>query len=37
MSTANQEEFINRIKMALGRPFAKSHPGGGFVRQRDVR
>lgn len=25
MSTTNQEEFINRIKMALGRPFAKSH------------
>ena len=25
MNPANQEEFINRIKMALGRPFAKSH------------
>jgi len=24
MSTANQQEFINRIKMALGKPFAKS-------------
>jgi L-lactate dehydrogenase complex protein LldG len=24
MSTANQEEFINRIKMALGKPFAES-------------
>ena len=26
MSTANQEEFINRIKMALGKPFAESRP-----------
>jgi L-lactate dehydrogenase complex protein LldG len=24
MNTANQEEFINRIKMALGKPFAES-------------
>ncbi len=24
MSTANQEEFINRIKMALGKPIATS-------------
>jgi L-lactate dehydrogenase complex protein LldG len=25
MSTTNQQEFINRIKMALGKPFAESH------------
>ena len=30
MSTANQEEFINRIKMALGKPFAESRPKTDF-------
>ena len=33
MNTANQEEFINRIKMALGKSFAESRPKTDLFRR----
>jgi hypothetical protein len=32
MSIANQEEFINRIKMALGKPMAPSQPNADLFK-----
>jgi hypothetical protein len=31
MSTANQEEFINRIRLALGKPFAESRQKADLI------